>query len=123
MRGAPVATRLENRRAVESARFEAAIRATSPRVEDRISLPPGKTRSARTRRAEALVSRTRGDAALLEALRADYVQRLHHASNDFEATEGLRIIEAALAMIPRPEWSWQRRERKRRERRSQRSSS
>jgi hypothetical protein len=38
----------------------------------------------------------------LEELRLGYLRRLHRASDDFEATEGLRVVEAALSLIPHP---------------------
>jgi hypothetical protein len=45
-------------------------------------------------------------------MRSRYLHRLHRASDDFEATEGLRVVEAALALVPRPLgiWAWQERE-------------
>jgi hypothetical protein len=41
------------------------------------------------------------DRSQLEALRLHYLDRLHRASDDFAATEGLRIVERALALVPR----------------------
>ena len=69
-----------------------------------------------TRRAEALAATPGGDRESLESLRAEFLARLHRASDDFEATDGLRAVEAALSLIPRPAglWAWQSRERKRR---------
>lgn len=76
-------------------------------VEDRAS--------ERRRRAELLAAAADGDRQQLEDLRSGYLRRLHRASDDFEATEGLRTVELALSMTPRPEglWAWQRRERNR----------
>lgn len=42
----------------------------------------------------------------LEELRAGLLRRLHRASDDFAATAGLRVTEAALALVPRPEGVW-----------------
>jgi hypothetical protein len=44
-----------------------------------------------------------GGRAPLEALRAVFISRLHRASDDFAATEGLRVVEAALSLLPWPE--------------------
>jgi hypothetical protein len=56
----------------------------------------------RRRRAEALAVMA-GERAPLEAVRSAFIHRLHRASDDFEATEGLRVVEAALSLIPWPE--------------------
>jgi hypothetical protein len=79
----------------------------------RISGLPRDAGGKRGRQVEALVSRVGESAAPLEELRVRYQRRPHRASDDFEATEGLRVLEAALSRIPRPEgvWAWQRRER------------
>lgn len=71
----------------------------------------------RTRRALELVPSGRDH---LELLRATYLDRLHHRSDDFEATNQLRVVEAALRMIPRSAgaWAWLQREQDRRPRRS-----
>ena len=68
--------------------------------------------AAGRRRAEGLVAIACGRREPLEQLRSRFGARLHRTSNDFEATEGLRVVEAALSQIPRPEglWAWQRRE-------------
>jgi hypothetical protein len=73
----------------------------------------------RRRRAEGLVAIAHGRRELLEQLRSRFSGRLHQTSDDFEATEALRVVEAALSQIPRPEglWAWQRREQRRRRRR------
>jgi hypothetical protein len=41
-----------------------------------------------------------GDRAQLEALRVLYTDRLHRRSNDFGATQGLRLVAAKLQEIP-----------------------
>ena len=51
-------------------------------------------------RAEELLTGTEGDRSVLQRLRADYVARLHHLSDDFDATRELRVVERALAMVP-----------------------
>jgi hypothetical protein len=49
-------------------------------------------------------------------MQSRFVQRLHRASDDFEATELLRVVETALSLTPEPESTWQRRERQPRRR-------
>jgi hypothetical protein len=67
----------------------------------------------RRRRAEQLVARVGGDRARLEAIRKQLLDRLHRASDDFAATDELRIVDLALVIAPRPRglWAWQDRER------------
>jgi hypothetical protein len=72
--------------------------------------------SERRRRAETLVALAGGRRKPLEELRSRYLQRLHRASDDFEATEGLRVVGVALSLRPDPEWAWQHRERQPRRR-------
>ena len=69
-----------------------------------IEMPPeGDAPAAeRRRRAEQLVAVVGGDRDHLERLRSTYLRRLHQASDDFGATAGLRVVEAALCLIP---WS------------------
>jgi hypothetical protein len=38
--------------------------------------------------------------AVLESQRAVFLDRLHRRSNDFEATQGLRSVSAALQRLP-----------------------
>ena len=58
-------------------------------------------RSAERRlRAEALVAVADGRREPLEQLRFRFIERLRRASDDFAATEGLRVVEAALATGP-----------------------
>jgi hypothetical protein len=73
--------------------------------------------AARRRCAEMLVEIVGGRRDLVEGLRLRYLGRLHRASDDFEATEGLRVVEAALSLIPRPEDPGTERRRKRLSRR------
>jgi hypothetical protein len=72
----------------------------------------------RRRRAEALATLAGGDRQPLNELRSGFLRRLHRASDDFDSAEGLRTVEAALSMTPRPEglWAWPRRERDRQRR-------
>jgi hypothetical protein len=66
----------------------------------------------RRHQVEALVHVADGRRELLEALRLRFQGRLHAASDDLEATEGLRVVEAALALVARPDeefWGQQRR--------------
>jgi hypothetical protein len=44
----------------------------------------------------------------LEQLRYGFIRRLHRVSDDFAASEGLRVVEAALSLVPRPEGVWAR---------------
>jgi hypothetical protein len=62
----------------------------------------------RRRRVEALVRAADGRREPLEELRFDLQQRLHAASDDFDATEGLRVVDDALPLVDRPgEEFWQ----------------
>src|SRR5690242_12019440 len=66
----------------------------------RTSTPP--RRSVVTREhTDAFLVRAARDRSALERLRADYLDRLHRASDDFAATEGLRNADRALATFPR----------------------
>lgn len=51
--------------------------------------------------AEMLAVVADGEPELLDQLRAHFLRRLHRASNDFPATAGLRVTEAALSMAAR----------------------
>jgi hypothetical protein len=75
---------------------------TPPQGDD----PSGERR----RRAEALVKVAAGRREPLEQLRLRFIERLRRTSDDFAATEGLRVVEAALSLVPRPEgvWGWTR---------------
>jgi hypothetical protein len=55
----------------------------------------------RRRRAEALAALAGGDRQPLDELRSGFLRRLHRASDDFAAAEGLRTVEVALSMTPR----------------------
>ena len=77
------------------------------------SPPQGEGSAAeRRRRAEGLVAIAYGRREPLEELRSRFGARLHRSSDDFEATEGLRVVEIALSQVPWPVglWAWQRRE-------------
>jgi hypothetical protein len=65
--------------------------------------PHGDPAAARRRRAEVLVALAGGRKEPVEELQLRYLGRLHRASDDFGATEGLRVVEAALSLIPHPE--------------------
>jgi hypothetical protein len=75
--------------------------------------------------AEALVAASGGDASTLDRLRSCYTERLHRASDDFAATEALRVVERALLAMSPPAgaWAWHERERQRRPRRRSRLAS
>jgi hypothetical protein len=53
------------------------------------------------RRADMLVAALDGDRERLFELRSLFLLRLHRASDDFGASEGLRVVERAAAMISR----------------------
>ena len=53
----------------------------------------------RWQRAELLVAAVDGDRERLFELHSLFILRLHRASDDFGATEGLRVVESAIAMI------------------------
>lgn len=60
----------------------------------------------RRRQAQDLIALTGCRRETLERLRSDYQQRLHFASDDFDATEGLRVVGLALELIPGPDGPW-----------------
>ena len=80
----------------------------------------GDPGAERRRSAERLLAITGGPREPLEQLRSRFWERLHRASDDFDATEGLRVTEAALALIPWPEGTWRAQERTRTQRRRRR---
>jgi hypothetical protein len=53
----------------------------------------------RWRRAELLIAAVDGDRERLFELESLFILRLHKASDDLGATEGLRVVERAIAMI------------------------
>ena len=89
------------------ARSPAVAPASLHEVLARLEIPPGGDDPAAERRfeAERLVAAIGGDRDLLDRLRSAFLGRLHRASDDFGATEGLRVVEAALWLIPWPEGS------------------
>jgi hypothetical protein len=92
-------------------------------VRMRASPPAGDPALDRHRRVQALLHHVDGRREPLEDLSRRYQQRLHAASDDLEATEGLRVVEAALARVPRQDdefWDLQRRKLRRRTRRRHR---
>jgi hypothetical protein len=68
-----------------------------------VQVPPQHDRAGERRRAAEALAAMAGGRAPLEAVRSVFIHRLHRASDDFEATEGLRVVEAALSLIPWPE--------------------
>jgi hypothetical protein len=68
-----------------------------------LEVPPGGDDPAagRRRKARDLAAALGGRRAALEELRSGFLRRLHRASDDFDATEGLRVTELALRMTPR----------------------
>jgi hypothetical protein len=53
----------------------------------------------RWKRAELLIAAVDGDRERLFELESLFILRLHQASDDLGATEGLRVVERAIAMI------------------------
>lgn len=51
------------------------------------------------RRAERLIAGVDGDRESLFELRSLFILRLHASSDDFGATEGLRVVERAIALL------------------------
>lgn len=68
----------------------------------RLETPPraADPEAERRRQARDLVAAVDGSREALEELRAGFLRRLHRASDDFGATEGLRVTEAALRLVP-----------------------
>jgi hypothetical protein len=66
--------------------------------------PEAETR----RRAERLVAALDGRRERLFELQSLFMLRLHRASDDFGATEGLRVVDRAIAMISRTPSDWAR---------------
>lgn len=89
------------------ARSPAVEHASMHEVLARLEMPPAGNDPAaeRRREAERLVAVIGGDRDVLDRLRSAFLGRLHRASDDFGATEGLRVVEAALWLIPWPEGS------------------
>ena len=79
------------------------------------TIPSGNGTEERRRQVDELVEQSGGRRDPLERLRAAYLARLHEESDDYVATEALRVVAAALARIPPPErdFAWQGRERRR----------
>ena len=59
----------------------------------------------RWRRARELVARAAGRRESLERMRAGYQRRLHATSDDFDATDALRVVELALVSRRKVRWS------------------
>ena len=53
----------------------------------------------RWRRAQILLVTIDGDRERLFELQSLFILRLHRASDDFGATEGLRVVESAIAIV------------------------
>jgi hypothetical protein len=77
------------------------VRPTLPEdVLVRIEAPTrfGDPDEERWRRAELLLGAVDGDREHLFELRSLFMLRLHRSSDDLAATEGLQVVERALAM-------------------------
>jgi hypothetical protein len=68
-----------------------------------VTMPTATSGSrSREQQAEDLVALADGRRESVEQRRAYFQKRLEQASDDFDATDGLRVVEAALRLIPRP---------------------
>lgn len=87
---------------VDEPRREVAHRLADVVLAQHEDVPEGVDAGAeRRRRAAELVSFADGRREPIEHIRLGFLRRLHRASDDFAATEGLRVVEAALSLIPR----------------------
>jgi hypothetical protein len=79
------------------------------------AVQPTATALDRERAVVELIALAGGRREPLDRLRLTFHGRLTHRSDDFEATQGLRLTEGALGRIPRPDgmWAWQARVRAR----------
>lgn len=114
-------TALQERPSTVHVRPDVVTSAVGERFLDRLEARPrgGDPEVIRQRQASWLTSRTGMRRGPLRQLRAHYQQRLQRRTDDFEAAEGLQVVEGALASLPRPEgvFAWQDRERRRQRRR------
>jgi hypothetical protein len=65
----------------------------------------------RRRLAELLAAKAGEEREPLDQLRSHFMRRLHQTSDDFPATAGLRVTEAALSLVPYPAGLWAGRQR------------
>jgi hypothetical protein len=90
----------------------------SPKAERALmaAIDAGPSMEERERAVAELLALAAGDRNVLEDARSQLQRRLERRGDDFAATHGLRLIEAALRRAPRPQglWAWQDRERRRR---------
>lgn len=85
--------------AVDERPTMAGLRTISTRLE---SPPTGDdTAAERRRQAQELVAAAGGREGI-KRLHAEFLVRLHPASNDWGATEGLRVTQEALELATRP---------------------
>lgn len=73
-----------------------------------IQMAPAGDDPDATRRqlATTLAASADGDRQPLEQLRSGFIRRLRRVSDDFAASAGLRVTEAALTLVPRAEEVW-----------------
>ena len=77
---------------------------TATRNDDVLADLEAPTRSGdpdteRWRRAQLLLASIDGDRERLFELQSLFILRLHRASDDLGATEGLRVVESAIAIV------------------------
>lgn len=70
-----------------------------------IQSPPGDQDpdAARREMADRVAVTSGGDREALQELRSHFSRRLYRVSDDYRASAGLRVTEAALALVARPE--------------------
>lgn len=70
------------------------------------AVEPTPTPDERARAIDALVAMSGSRREPLERARAEFQRRLARRSDDFDATQGLRMVEGALGLVDRPGGLW-----------------
>jgi hypothetical protein len=70
------------------------------------AVEPTPTPDERARAIDALVAMSGSRREPLERARAEFQRRLAWRSDDFDATQGLRVVEGALGLVDRPGGLW-----------------
>lgn len=69
------------------------------------AVEPTRTPNERARAIDALVAISGSRREPLERARAEFQRRLARRSDDFDATQGLRMVEGALGLVGHPQWA------------------
>jgi hypothetical protein len=80
-----------------------AARASAKSVDREGTVPSMQLQQEVHEQAQRLLTEVRGDRAELQRRRVLLQRRLRFRSSDFEATDELRVVEAALRLADRPE--------------------